>query len=115
MEDVHGAVITLDVMLRRGADSAVIRPFRDRETERVFDGRVAARLPRDIQRTALRKLLQLHAAPGIEDLRNPPGNRVERLSGDRSGQWSIRINSQWRICFRWHEGDAYDVEIIDYH
>lgn len=68
-----------------------------------------------MRRNALRKLLILDAADRLEDLRIPPGNRLEKLAGDRKGQYSIRINDQWRICFRWHQGDAYDVEIVDYH
>ena len=93
----------------------MIRSFRDDETERVFRRERSRRLPSGIQRSALRKLLILDAAETIEDLRVPPGNRVEKLSGDRVGQHSIRINDQWRICFRWEDGDAADVEIVDYH
>lgn len=73
------------------------------------------RLSADVQRVAQRKLAILHAAESLEDLRAPPGNRLERLSGDRGGQYSIRVNDQWRICFRWSDGDAYEVEIVDYH
>ena len=92
----------------------MIRSFADRETERLF--RLEhSRVPADLRRRALRKLLLLHAATDINQLRVPPGNRLEALEGDRAGQHSIRINRQWRICFRWHEGDAYDVEITDYH
>jgi proteic killer suppression protein len=68
-----------------------------------------------IHRVALRKLVQLDAATALDDLRVPPGNRLEKLTGDRAGHHSIRINDQWRVCFRWHQGDAYDVEIVDYH
>jgi proteic killer suppression protein len=93
----------------------VIRSFRDDETERVFRRERSRRLPSGIQRSALRKLLILDAAETIEDLRVPPGNRLEKLSGDRVGQHSIRINDQWRICFRWEDGDAAEVEIVDYH
>jgi len=93
----------------------VIRSFRDRETEKVFERERSRRLPPDVQRRAHRKLLILDAAETLEDLRVPPGNRLESLSGDRAGQRSIRINDQWRICFRWERGDAYDVEITDYH
>ena len=92
----------------------MIRSFADRETERLFR-RERSRIPNDIQRRALRKLLLVHAATDINQLRVPPGNRLEQLYGDREGQHSIRINQQWRICFRWHEGDAFDVEITDYH
>jgi proteic killer suppression protein len=93
----------------------VIRSFRDRETEKVFNRELSRRWSRDLQRVARRKLLMLDAAETLADLRMPPGNRLEKLSGDREGQYSIRINDQWRICFRWGEGDAHDVEIIDYH
>jgi proteic killer suppression protein len=93
----------------------MIRSFKDRETERIWNGRVSRRFPRDIQDRALRKLRQLDASRTVDDLRNPPGNRLETLSGDRSGQMSIRINERWRICFVWFDGDADDVEIVDYH
>jgi proteic killer suppression protein len=76
---------------------------------------VVRRWSADLQRAALRKLLVLDAAEALDDLRVPPGNRLERLSGDRAGQYSIRMNDRWRICFRWRDGDAYDVEIVDYH
>jgi proteic killer suppression protein len=95
--------------------SGVIRSFRDAETELIWLGRRSRRLPFDIQDTALRKLRLLNAAKRIEDMAAPPGNRLEALSGDRKGQHSIRINQQWRICFRWREGGADDVEICDYH
>ena len=109
------ALITLDVINGRRYYWAVIRSFRDTETERVF-GRVFSRkLPQSIQRGALRKLLVLDAAEALEDLRVPPGKRLESMSGDREGQHSIRINDQWRICFRWEDGGARDVEIVDYH
>ncbi len=93
----------------------MIRSFRDAETEKVFRRDPSRRLPPDLQRRAHRKLLVLDAADVLEELRIPPGNRLERLSGDRVGQYSIRINDQWRICFRWNRGDAFDVEITDYH
>lgn len=93
----------------------MIRSFRDRETEKVFERERARRLPPDVQRRAHRKLLLVDAAEALDDLRVPPGNRLERLSGERDGQYSIRVNDQWRICFRWARGDAYDVEITDYH
>lgn len=93
----------------------MIRSFRDRETEKVFNREVSRRWARDLQRVARRKLLMLDAAETLVDLRVPPGNRLEKLSGHRKGQYSIRINDQWRICFRWAEGDASDVEIVDYH
>jgi proteic killer suppression protein len=93
----------------------VIRSCRDRETELVWRGRRSRRLPRDFQWIATRKLRQLDAALQLAELRYPPGNRIEALSGDRKGEHSIRINDQWRICFVWKDGDAHDVEIVDYH
>lgn len=99
----------------RHSSWGVIKSFGNSETERVFRGEIARRLPREIQAVALRRLLVLHAAIAVEELRSPPGNRLERLAGDRAGQMSLRVNDQWRICFRWEQGDAYDVEITDYH
>ena len=93
----------------------MIRSFKCKETERIWQGQSTRRFPVDIQNRALRKLRQLDAAATVEDLRNPPGNRLEILKGDRAGQMSIRINDQWRICFRWSKRDAEDVEIVDYH
>lgn len=93
----------------------MIRTFKDRDAERLFDLQTPRRLPPDLHRTALRKLRILDAAVRLDDLRIPPANRLERLRGDRADQFSIRINNQWRICFRWHSGDAFDVEIVDYH
>ena len=93
----------------------MIQSFRDRETEKVFRREGTRRLPPDIQRMAQRKLAILDAAESLQDLRVPPGNRLEKLSGERYGQHSIRINDQWRVCFRWRERDAYEVEIADYH
>jgi proteic killer suppression protein len=94
---------------------AVIRSFRDGDTERLFKRQHIRRLPTDLQRIALRKLVLLDAATSLLDLRIPPANRLEKLVGERLGQHSIRINDQWRICFRWAGGDAHDVEIVDYH
>jgi len=93
----------------------VIVSFRDRETERIWEGEVSRRFPPDILRTAKRRLLILHAAISLEDLRVPPGNRLHALSGDRKGQWSISINDHWRICFEWRSGNAVNVEITDYN
>lgn len=93
----------------------MIKSFKDRQTEAVAAGLVARKLPQDMQRVALRKLRQLAAAKVLDDLRIPPGNRLEALSGNRAGQYSIRINDQWRICFCWADGDVLDVEIVDYH
>ena len=89
--------------------------FKCRETERIFGEQVSKKLPRQIQRTALRKLIQIHRAADLADLRVPPNNRLELLKGNRKGQRSIRINDQWRICFKWLDGNAEDVEIVDYH
>jgi len=93
----------------------VIENFADTETEKVFRGIVSKKLPRDIQKTARRKLLYLHDAENLQDLLAPPGNWLEKLRGDRAGQHSIRINDQWRICFEWHQDRAREVEIVDYH
>lgn len=93
----------------------MIRSFRDRDTRRFWEGFASRRYPPDIVKAAQRKLELIDAAGRLDDLRIPPGNRLEALSGDRRGQHSIRINQQWRICFRWTEGGAEDVEICDYH
>ena len=96
----------------------MILSFRDQATEDFYHNRPthrAARFPANIRSTALRKLDILNAAHRLTDLQMPPGNRLEALKGDRLGQWSIRINDQWRICFVWTESDAHDVEIVDYH
>ncbi|MBL8590919.1 MAG: type II toxin-antitoxin system RelE/ParE family toxin [Methylobacteriaceae bacterium] len=93
----------------------MIRSFADEQTRRIWLGERASRLPTDIQVVAMRKLRLLNAAARLDDLRVPPGNRLEALRGDRNGQHSIRINDQWRICFVWTEGGADDVEIVDYH
>jgi proteic killer suppression protein len=93
----------------------VIRSFRDRRTEAIFARAFVPRLDQGLQRIAYRKLTILHAVKRIDELRAPPGNRLEALSGDRRGQWSIRVNDQWRICFRWVDGNAEAVELVDYH
>ena len=93
----------------------MIRSFRDRDTARLFERQPVRKLGPDVQRVALRKLRQLDAAVTLGDLRVPPGNRLEKLSGTRAGQHSIRINDRWRVCFRWVGSDAQDVEIVDYH
>lgn len=93
----------------------MIKSFRDAETEKVFNRRSSRRLPQDIQTVALRKLRMISNALDLADLRSPPANRLEQLAGDRHGQYSVRINDQWRICFAWRDGDAFDVEICDYH
>ena len=93
----------------------MIRSFRDKDTERLFRRQPARQLPANLQRVALRKLVQLDAAAVLDDLRVPPGNRLEKLVGDQTGQYSIRINDQFRLCFRWAAGNADEVEIADYH
>ncbi len=93
----------------------MVKSFRDDEAAKIFHLQRSRRLPPGIQQTALRKLRMLNNAVTLDDLRIPPANRLEKLTGDRAGQYSIRINDRWRICFEWKEGDAYNVEIIDYH
>jgi len=93
----------------------VIRNFVDKEAEKIWQGTPSRRLPADIQAVARRKLRMLNSAATLDDLRVPPANRLEALKGNRKGQCSIRINDQWRVCFQWKDGDALDVEIVDYH
>lgn len=93
----------------------MIASFKDRDTRSIWRGRAARRLPVDLQRVARRKLRMLNNAADLHDLLVPPGNRLEKLRGERAGQHSIRVNQQWRICFHWRDGDAHDVEIVDYH
>ena len=93
----------------------MIKSFKDRETEKIFNLEFSKKLPNEIQRMTARKLKIIHSAGTIESLSVPPGNRLESLKGVRLGQYSIRINQQWRICFKWNERDAYDEEITDYH
>lgn len=95
--------------------SAVIRSFADRDTERLFARTPGRRFPAELHRVMLRKLVQLDAAERLDDLRVPPGNRLEARRGDRHGQYSIRVNDRWRVCFRWRFGGAREVEIVDYH
>lgn len=107
--------ITLGVITVRRYHRRVIRSWADDEAEKLFNRQRSRKLPPDIQRVALRKLLMVDAATTLEDLRIPPSNHLEKLKGDREGQWSIRINDQWRVCFVWQDGNAHDVEIVDYH
>jgi proteic killer suppression protein len=93
----------------------MIISFADAETETVFGGQISRKLPLDMQNVGRRKLRQLDAARTLQDMRVPPGNQLEHLVRDRVGQWSVRINDQWRICFRFADGNAHDVEITDYH
>jgi len=93
----------------------VIKTFKDAETEKIYQRERSRKLPPDIQQTALRKLRMINNSININDLRVPPANRLEKLSGNRQGQYSIRINDQWRICFEWRGNDTFNVEITDYH
>ena len=93
----------------------MIKSFRKKETEKIWHGQRSRRLPQDIQQIARRKLRMINNARSLNDLRVPPANRLEALRGNRAGQHSVRINDQWRICFHWSEGDALNVEIVDYH
>ena len=104
-------VLTLCVIIRIG----MIKSFKSKETEKIFNREYSLKLPSDIQRVALRKLLMIDSALTINDLRVPPANHLEQLKGGRQEQHSIRINEKWRVCFEWHNGDAYDIEIINYH
>ena len=93
----------------------MIQSFKDAETEKIYHRERSRKLPPEIQQVALRKLRMINNAVNLNDLRVPPANRLEKLSGDREGQYSIRINDQWRICFEWRDSDAFNVEITDYH
>jgi toxin HigB-1 len=93
----------------------MIKTFASKETEKLFQREASRVLPQDIQRKARQKLEILDAVERLDDLKIPPGNRLEKLSGNREGQYSIRVNQQWRICFQWKDGDCYEVEIVDYH
>jgi proteic killer suppression protein len=93
----------------------MIASFKCKETEKIYNRNYSRRFPQAIQKVAMRKLWMIDAAPDLNSLRVPPANRLEALKGDRKGQHSIRINQQWRICFRWKDGNAWDVEIVDYH
>ncbi len=108
-------IVTLDVNNVVRYYFPVIKGFADRDTERLFNRERVRRYPAALQRPMLRKLVAVDAAEALEDLRVPPGNRLEKLKGDRAGQHSIRVNDQWRICFRWADGNAHDVELVDYH
>jgi proteic killer suppression protein len=105
----------LTAILHYGIVAEMIRSFACKETERIFNDETSRRFPPQIQRAARRKLLFLNDAGALNDLRFPYGNRLEALRGDRKGQFSIRVNDQWRICFRWQGADAFEVEIVDYH
>lgn len=108
-------IITLDVNNTTRYYIAMIKSFKGKETEKIFNRLFSKKLPQVVQHLARRKLIIIDAATEIDALRVPPGNRLEALRGNRKGQFSIRINDQWRICFRWETEDAFDVEITDYH
>ncbi len=93
----------------------MIVTFKDKETKKIWNSEYSKKYPPAIQRIAKRKLIMLHGAVNLSDLRIPPGNKLHALDGERKGQYSIRINDQWRICFKWENANAYDVEIVDYH
>jgi proteic killer suppression protein len=105
----------LTALVIRHTYRSVIRSFADRRTAAIWVDRMPKGFPNDLAKVARRKLRMLESATRLEDLRNPPGNRLETLVGDRTGQYSIRVNDQWRICFVWRDGNAYDVEVVDYH
>jgi proteic killer suppression protein len=105
----------LTLVVMRDTYRSVIRSFADKRTAAIWVDRMPKGFPNDLAKVARRKLRMVASAARIEDLRNPPGNRLETLVGDRTGQYSIRINDQWRLCFLWRDGDAYDVEVVDYH
>jgi proteic killer suppression protein len=107
--------VTLDICKQFVYNFPMIRTFASSETERFFATGKSRRLPQDILKRAAMRLTQLDGAVFLDDLRIPPSNRLEALAHDRAGQWSIRINDQWRVCFRFENGDAYEVEIVDYH
>ena len=93
----------------------MIRSFQDKETEKIWNQEYSKKLPENIQRIGFRKLIMINRAKDLLDLKTPPSNYLEKLKGNKKGQYSIRINLQWRICFKWHHGEAYNVEITDYH
>jgi len=105
----------VDVWCAALYNNIVIKTFKDEQTHKIYQRQLSRKLPPDIQQVALRKLRMINNATSLTDLRVPPANRLEKLGGDRAGQWSIRVNDQWRVCFEWRESDAYSVEIVDYH
>lgn len=109
------ALWVVDIWCDTLYNKVVIKTFKDDETQNIYRRRRSRRLPSDIQQVALRKLRMINNAISINDLRVPPANHLEKLSGNRAGQWSIRINDQWRVCFEWQGSDAYNVEVTDYH
>lgn len=112
---IQSSIYPLDIYTLSRYNVAMIRSFAGRETEKVYNQIFSKKLPESIQKVALRKLIMIDNAANLGDLRVPPNNRLEALSGDREGQYSIRINDQYRVCFKWKDNDFYDVEIVDYH
>lgn len=108
-------IICIDIYPENGYNEIMIKTFADRETEKIYNQKFSKKMPQSIQRIALRKLILIDNAQSLEDLRVPPANHLEKLDGDREGQYSIRINSQYRICFKYDENNFYDIEIVDYH
>ena len=108
-------MICVDIYTKNRYNENMINTFADRETEKIYNQKFSKKLPQSIQSIALRKLIMIDNAQSLEDLRVPPANRLEKLGGDREGQYSIRINSQYRICFTYDENNFYDIEIVDYH
>jgi len=108
-------IITIDVSYAKRYHLFMIKSFRSNETEKIWNGIVSKKLPKDIQQIARRKLRMLNNSKTLDDLRILPGNKLEKLKGSREGQYSIRINYQWRICFEFREGNCYNIEITDYH
>jgi toxin HigB-1 len=111
--NIAPSAITLGVMNEKCYVACMIKSFKDEETEKLFRGQFSRQLPQDIQRIAARKLEQLQAATVLDTLRVPPGKRLAALPHDRQGQHSMRVNEQWRVCFMWRDGPAYDVAIVD--
>ena len=109
------AMISLDNNISGYDNIIMIKSFADKKTEKLFKRHPLHGFPLNIEKSALRKLIQLHTISDLQELRIPPANRLESLKGNRKNQYSIRINDQWRLCFRWENGDAFEVEIIDYH
>lgn len=107
--------MSVDIYMVSGYNGVMIKSFADKETERIYHQAFSKKLPQPIQKIALRKLIMLDNAQGLEDLRIPPANRLEKLDGDRDGQYSIRINDQYRVCFKAEGNNFYEVEIVDYH
>ncbi len=108
-------MVTLDVIIDACHYREMIRSFKDRRTAALYDDTLLKGVAADLRKRVKSKLNYLNAAQNLESLRSPPGNRLEALAGNRAGQHSIRVNEQWRICFVWRDGDAYDVEFVDYH